>query len=161
MAARRDSTCCLACWALTTNRAQAFLFAPGTTARAVDVTVVGDQTHEPDETFFVRLRDAENAFNSHAEGGGTIVNDDPLPSVSIDDFAATERNSGTNVSIPLTVRLTNPSSRDISIPFGTRDGTAVNVFARTGLSRLPGGERNAGAAVRMDVGHHPRHHVRG
>jgi Calx-beta domain len=51
-------------------------FAPGQTARAVTVSVVGDLDVEPDETFRVLLSNVQGAILADPEGIGTIVNDD-------------------------------------------------------------------------------------
>jgi hypothetical protein len=51
-------------------------FAPGTTALGVTVSVIGDTTAEPDETFFVNLSAATNATIADAQGLETITNDD-------------------------------------------------------------------------------------
>ena len=51
-------------------------FAPGTTALAVTVSVIGDTALEPDETFFVNLSAPTNATIADAQGLETIVNDD-------------------------------------------------------------------------------------
>ena len=57
------------------------VFAPGETSRAVSVSVVGDATPEPDESFTVRLSNPQGAALSDPVGTGTIVNDD-IPSLT-------------------------------------------------------------------------------
>src|SRR5581483_6639406 len=51
-------------------------FLAGETVKTVNVTVNGDTTVEPDETFFVNLSGASNANVSKSQGVGTITNDD-------------------------------------------------------------------------------------
>jgi len=51
-------------------------FSPGTTSQVINVTVNGDNSFEPNETFFVNLTNASNATFADAQGVGTIVNDD-------------------------------------------------------------------------------------
>jgi len=51
-------------------------FAPGETSHEVAVSVVGDHTPEPDETFTVELSDADYATLADATGLGTILDDD-------------------------------------------------------------------------------------
>jgi bacillolysin len=51
-------------------------FASGETQKTVGVTVNGDATVEPNETFFVNLSGATNATVIDAQGKATIVNDD-------------------------------------------------------------------------------------
>jgi hypothetical protein len=52
------------------------IFSPGETMKAVNVTVIGDTTIEPEETFTVNLSGASNAQISESQGVGTIINDD-------------------------------------------------------------------------------------
>src|SRR6185503_15070214 len=60
-------------------------FAAGVTTQSIAVTVNGDTTVEPNETFVVNLSSATNATISDAQGVGTIVNDDaaPAPTVTV------------------------------------------------------------------------------
>src|SRR5262249_9285223 len=70
-------------------------FAPGTMTRPITVRVNGDALNESDETFFVNLSTAVNASLSDTQGLGTIVNDDPLPGLAINDVTVNEGNTGT------------------------------------------------------------------
>ena len=78
-------------------------FAPGDTSKTVTVLVNGDTAFEPTETFVVNLSGPINATFADDQGLGTIVNDDNVPSVSIDDVRVTEGNTAT-----FTVTLSNP-----------------------------------------------------
>jgi len=98
-------------------------FMPGQLSRPVTVVVNGDTTFESDETFFVNLSGANNATIADSQGQGTIVNDDPQPSVSINDVSANEGNSGTTAFM-FTVSLSNPSSQTVTVNYATADGTA-------------------------------------
>src|SRR4029453_11431182 len=51
-------------------------FPPGTTTRTIPVTVHGDTTAEPDETFLINLTRAVGASLLGPQGRGTIPNDD-------------------------------------------------------------------------------------
>ena len=83
-------------------------FAAGATTQPIVVTVNGDTTFEPNETFFINLSGATNATIGDAQGVGTIVNDDaaPAPTVSVspatvnpgDVITATVANGPGNVS---------------------------------------------------------------
>lgn len=99
-------------------------FAPGETSKTVSLAVSGDTTFEPDETFFVNLSGATNAITDDAQGRGTIVNDDLVPSISINDVAVTEGNAGT-VSAGFTVALSNPSYQTITVNFATAANSAT------------------------------------
>ena len=51
-------------------------FAPGDTSKTIDVSIHGDTTFEPDETYAVDLSAAAGATLADAQGVGTIHNDD-------------------------------------------------------------------------------------
>ncbi|UYK80870.1 putative Ig domain-containing protein [Xanthomonas sacchari] len=57
-------------------------FAPGTTVQSIAVTIIGDTTVEPDETFTVTLSAASNATIARATATGTILNDDAVVTIS-------------------------------------------------------------------------------
>jgi hypothetical protein len=94
-------------------------FAPGETSKTVTVSVNGDTAFEPSETFFVNLTGAVNATLADGQGQGTIVNDDDVPSLAINDVSVTEGGTAN-----FTVTLSNPSSQAITVGFATADGTA-------------------------------------
>jgi len=78
--------------------------AAGTDSYSFAVTVNGDTTPEPDETFYVRVSNVVNAVAVVAEGIGTILNDDAPPtSHRIHDLqgsgAATPIAAGVTVSV--------------------------------------------------------------
>ena len=99
-------------------------FAPGSTSQSVVVPVTGDAANESDETFQVNLSNPTNATLGTAQGTGTILNDDPLPSISIADVAVTEGNSGTaNATFALT--LSAASGRAVSASYATANGSAT------------------------------------
>jgi len=100
-------------------------FAPGETSKPVTVTVNGDTTDEPNETFVVKLGPQTNAALAKAEGTATIVNDDGAP-------APTLQFSAGNYSVPedlgavtVTVTRTGDASGAASVDYATGDGTAT------------------------------------
>ncbi|HZH33801.1 MAG TPA: Calx-beta domain-containing protein, partial [Pyrinomonadaceae bacterium] len=52
------------------------IFAPGETSKTISVSVRGDTSIEPDETFFLNLSSPVNVVLQNAQAIGTIVNDD-------------------------------------------------------------------------------------
>jgi hypothetical protein len=64
-------------------------FAPGVTARPISVTVNGDTTVEPNETFAVTLSGSANAVIGAATSTGTITNDDTVAVPTVAVSAAT------------------------------------------------------------------------
>lgn len=99
-------------------------FTPGQLTQPISVTVNGDTTFEPNETFNVNLSGAMNATIGDNQGVGTITNDDAQPTISINDVAVTEGNTGTSTA-GFTVSLSNPSSQTITVNYATADGTAT------------------------------------
>lgn len=98
-------------------------WSPGERRHTVDVAVYGDHLDETDETFALTLVNAAHASLERSQAMGTIVDDDPLPSISLSDAAMTEGDAGTSDLIfPLV--LSAPSGRPITITYETRDGTA-------------------------------------
>ncbi|KAA8917981.1 autotransporter outer membrane beta-barrel domain-containing protein [Xanthomonas sontii] len=75
-------------------------FAPGTTVQSIAVTIIGDTTVEPDETFTVTLSAASNATIARATATGTILNDDAVVTISPTSLPAAT--AGTSYSQTLT-----------------------------------------------------------
>ena len=107
----------------------------------VDVTVHGDALDEADETFRLNLSNAANARIADNSGVGTILDDDPTPSLSISDGQVTEGNAGT-VNAIFTLTLSAPSGRAVSALLSTADGTATGgsdyVIRSSPVTLLPG-----------------------
>jgi endoglucanase len=51
-------------------------FDPGVTSRTIIVSIQGDRTIEPDETFFVKLLNPTHAVLANDKATGTLLNDD-------------------------------------------------------------------------------------
>jgi len=101
----------------------AISFLSGETSKSFSVLVNTDTLDEPDETFFVNLSSPVNAILADGEGQGTILDDDPVPSLSIGDISVTEGNSGTTAAT-FTVTLSAASERTVTVGYGTSNGTA-------------------------------------
>nr|WP_242081595.1 putative Ig domain-containing protein [Xanthomonas indica] len=63
-------------------RSGTLTFSPGTTVQNVAVTINGDTTVEPDETFTLNLSGASNASIARATATGTILNDDATVTIA-------------------------------------------------------------------------------
>lgn len=105
----------------------------GSSSYTFTVQVNGDVLNEPSETFFVNVTNVTNAVVVDGQGVGTIVNDDPLPSLSIDDVTLVEGNSGTSSAV-FTVTLSAPSGQTVSVNYATADGTATQPADYTSTS---------------------------
>jgi uncharacterized repeat protein (TIGR01451 family) len=108
-------------------------FAPGETNKSLTVAVKGDTLNEANETFYVYLSGLTNATLARSPGVGTILNDDPVPSLSIGDVTLLEGNNrNTNAVFPVT--LSSPSSFTVSATFTTVNGNATNGSDYLGVS---------------------------
>lgn len=97
-------------------------FAAGEKLKTIVVQVAGDAKFEPDEKFTVVLSNATlDTLIADARGEGTIRNEDAVPTVSFATASGTTE-EGAGV-VNLTVRLSNPSYRTVTVPFDTT-GTA-------------------------------------
>ena len=105
----------------------------GSSTYTFTVLVNGDTLNEPSETFFVNVTNVINAIVADGQGVGTIVNDDPLPSLSINDVTVVEGNAGT-VNAVFTVSLSAASGQTVSVNYTTADGTATQPADYTNTS---------------------------
>lgn len=97
---------------------------PGEVSAVISIVTIGDDLSEDNETVNVTLTAPVNATIGDAQGTGTIMDNDPLPTITIDSVSAVEGNTlgGTLV---FTVRLDAISGRTITVDYTTVDGTAT------------------------------------
>lgn len=123
-----------------TAKAGTATFTPGSTTTTINVNVVPDPKFEDDESFFVNLSTPAFATIADPQAVGTIVNDDPVPTITIGDISQNE-GSGSNAFIFM-VTLSNPSENQISVSYATAPGTAtadVDYFTTSSaVTILPG-----------------------
>ena len=105
----------------------------GSSTYTFTVQINGDLLNEPTETFFVNVTGVTNAVVVDGQGVGTISNDDPLPSLSIDDILVLEGNAGA-VNRTLTVNLSAASGQTVTVNYATADGTATQPADYTNTS---------------------------
>src|SRR5207302_984526 len=103
-------------------------FDAGVNTQTVSVIVNGDTKVEVNETFNVNLSGATNgATIAHAQGVGTIVNDDAAApvagSVAISDVSITEGNNGSQIETFTVTRTGGNAAFDVN--FATADGSAT------------------------------------
>ena len=99
-------------------------FAAGDLTKTISVTINGDTTVEPDETFFVNLLGATNGGTIvKSQGTGTITDDDTVGSISIGDVAIAEGNAGTSIATFTVTRTGGTAAFDVN--YATADGTAT------------------------------------
>ena len=105
--------------------------AAGQSSTTFNVTINGDTVHEGDETFSVNLSLITNTTNSTAMAVATIVDDDPQPTISVNDASVLEGNSG-DATMNFAVTLSNPSVSDVSFTAQTQDAGSGAGFATAG-----------------------------
>ena len=89
--------------------------------------MVGDLLDEANETFTVNLTNPQppaTADITTATGTGTITDNDPTPSLVINDVSLTEGNAGTT-NADFAVTLSAPSGRTVTVNYATANSTAV------------------------------------
>ncbi|HMC70715.1 MAG TPA: Calx-beta domain-containing protein, partial [Mycobacteriales bacterium] len=88
------------------------------------IPVVGNLRHQPNHKVLVHLMNAVQAVLDGIDGVGDIVDDDPVPTISISDVTVGEANSGT-VNAVLTVSLSNDTDDVVTVNYSTVDGSAL------------------------------------
>ncbi|MEC7838641.1 MAG: Calx-beta domain-containing protein [Chlamydiota bacterium] len=99
---------------------QLITFLAGSTSATATVLTTADTNFELDEQLFVNLSSSTNASILDGQGVGTIINDDGVPLISIDDVTVTE--GGT---LTFTVSLSSSSVQIVTVDYATSDGTAT------------------------------------
>jgi hypothetical protein len=132
-------------------------FSAGTTTQTITVPVLGDTLDEANETFLVRLSAPVGAaIGTPSQGTGTITDNDPTPSLGINDVSVTEGNAGT-VLATFTVTLSAASGRPVSVNYATSNGTATigagDYVAASGVLSFPTGttSRQVSVTVNSDL----------
>ena len=98
------------------------LFFRGATSLTLGVSTTDDALDEGNETFTVTLTGARNAvLGASKSAGGTILDNDSPPTVSVSNASATE---GSSVSF--TVSLSAESGKEVTVPYATSSGTATS-----------------------------------
>ncbi len=126
------------------------VFPPGTTNKMVRVAVVGNTFSESNKTFWVNLSAPVDAGLADAQGRGVILNDDPLPALSIGGTSVTEGPDGAITYALFAVGLSAPSGRTVTVQYATANGTAVggvDFVPANGLLTFPPGITNQTVAI--------------
>ena len=131
------------------------IFQPGSTIQTVTVAVIGNRDYEPDKTFQVNLSNPTNTSLGISQGTGTILNDDPIPTVTVAPASVLEPNVGTT-NVSLTAYLSAKSYQAITVNYATSDGSALagsDYIATNGLLTFNPGTTNLtlGVLVKGDT----------
>ena len=104
----------------------------GATSATFTVPILVDTLDESNETATVTLSNASNASINDATGTLTIVDDDPVPTLSIDDVSHTESSSAGNATF--TVTLSKVSGKDVTVDYASSDVTTTAGSDYTAIS---------------------------
>jgi len=147
-----------------TNISNRVLFAPGETTKTITVPILGDTIDEIDETFKIQLANPSNAAISDGEGQGTITDNDPLPSITINDHSLAE--DALPFTRTFTVTLSSVSGKQVTVEYATANGTATagtnpengdDYFGVSGTLTIPAGQTSGQIIVSVftDAMHEP------
>ena len=102
-------------------------FAAGATSATITLTVLGDTTVEPDETFTVTLSSPTGLTLGTSSATVTIANDDAAPArtVSIAGASIAEGNNGSK-PVTLTLTLSSAAAGGETVKWTTANGTATS-----------------------------------
>jgi Calx-beta domain len=117
-----------------------------TTQYTYDIAIPQDNIHEGNETFQAGVGYTTNGGGGSSATQFTIVDDDPVPTVSINDKTVGEADGAAHFA----VSLSNPSSTPIDVPWTTANGSATapaDFTASGGTAHFNPGDTTADIAV--------------
>jgi uncharacterized protein len=128
--------------------------AAGNNSFTFSVIINGDINAELDETFFVNVTNIAGATALDAQGLGTIINDDVLPALTMNDVSQLEGNTGTSL-LTFTINLSAAAPAGGSVITLTyNDGTATSASgdyaAGPSSVTVPEGQTSATFAVTIN-----------
>jgi glucose/arabinose dehydrogenase len=106
------------------TRSGALEFAPGETQKEVRIRIFDDSVDEPNRQFLLVLSEPARA-NVGGPAPVTIVDDDPGPTVTINDCSAIEADRANDTSCTFSVRLSTASLNTVRVVYRTVDVTAT------------------------------------
>ncbi len=108
------------------------------TVGQIVATLCDDALDEADsETFTVNLLSPFGATIEDGQATGTILDDDPTPSLSVANVTAAEGNVGEQRNLTFTINLSTASGRNVSVTWAVTGGNA-NFPAATGAAACGG-----------------------
>jgi CSLREA domain-containing protein len=94
-------------------------FTPSQTARTIDIAIADDGVTEPAEAFSISLQSPANAAIADGDATVTIIDDDPVPTISVADVTVAEGGTAS-----LNVTLSNASAAAVTVNYLTVSGAA-------------------------------------
>jgi hypothetical protein len=123
-------------------------FAAGELSKQVAVAVVGETLDELHETYSLDLLNPVGATLGDPRGAGTILDNDPQVSLSVDDVSAAEEGP----SATFTLSLSRESGKIVTVDYATGDGTAAapsDYAARNGTIIFMAGETSKTVSIAL------------
>lgn len=124
-------------------------FAPGGTSKVVNVMVNGDTVAEPNEALTLTLSSPTNGTLGRATATGTILNDEPLPVLSIAGTTVVEGSSG-STNADLVVMLSPAAASNVTVHYATLNGSAMagsDYTAKSGTLTFAPGETSKTTSI--------------
>ena len=121
-------------------------FVPGDTVEFINVAVQGDLIDEVNERYDITLSNPALAELGDPAAVGTIIDDDPPPSISITDSVRPEGGAAHS----FTVSLSGPSSQHVRVDYATANASATapaDYSAKTGSLVFAPGQTTKEVAV--------------
>lgn len=101
------------------------VFAPRETSKQVNIEIISDQLYEKDEKFYFQLDTPGQAIIGNSRAIGTILNDDPLPVLSVADASVNEL-TGSSTIISVNIVLSLASTLPVTVDYVTANDSAVS-----------------------------------
>ena len=128
------------------------VFQPGMTNLAVSVAVLDDGVYEGSQYCWLDLENLANAvFLNGTAFDGAITDNDPPPTLTIDDAGVVEGDSGTTNAV-FVVHLSGATDIPASVQFTTVNGTALagsDYYSTNGTLTFPPGTNTQTIIVRV------------
>lgn len=124
-------------------------FQPGETRKDIVVATIGDRLDEANEFFSVRLEGVTGAVLGRAVGTGTILDDDPLPVLTVRDVSLAEGSVRDGIAVFM-LNLSAASGRSVSVAYATASGGAtagVDFKPVAGIATIAPGQTLARVSV--------------
>jgi hypothetical protein len=123
---------------------------PGETAASINIQIKGDTLYENNESLSIVAGTATNGTPTRQSATGTILNDDPAPSMTVTNTVVTEGTEDVDFFAWFQVRLSAASGAPVTFQWSTAAGTAtagIDYTESSNTSVIPPGDRNFWIAV--------------
>lgn len=122
-----------------TNTSGTLTFLPTEVSKRITVPILDDNLDENNEEFTLELTNPVNAILNSTNATALIVDEDPLPVLSITDATVTEGDAGSTTTATVFISLSTASGRDITFDYLTTSNSAQfndNDFDRVTLTSI-------------------------